>query len=93
MVVLRWLCGCFEVDRRLLLGYFEILSDRFQVAVCCPLVALRFLSGCIQVALKSMWVCEGCCATATFKLSKAGLGMRSTCSHVEGCSDVALRLL
>ena len=54
---LRGRSGCFEVNRRLLLSYFEILSDRFQVAVGCPQVALRFLSGCFQVVLKSLWMC------------------------------------
>ena len=51
---------------------------------------LGLLSGCFADA---PGVREGCCATVTLKLAKAGLGMRSTCSPVKGCSDVALRIL
>ena len=69
---------------------FEILSDRFQVVVGCLQVALRFLSGCSEVALG---VRERCCATFTLTLSKAGLRLRSRCSRIKGCSDVALGLL
>ena len=77
----------------MLLSHFEILSDRFQVVVGCLQVALRLLSGCFQVALKSLWVCVNVVALLILTLSKAGLGLRSSCSRVKGCSHVALGFL